>query len=79
MWTGATPTVARAMALNCAQLVSYNQTKEILMKQVHAKEETVSIRLLASALSGVATAVCSLPFDNIKTKMMRMKRSKKLS
>ncbi len=25
-------------------------------------------------LAGVVTAVCSLPFDNIKTKMMRMKK-----
>jgi solute carrier family 25 oxoglutarate transporter 11 len=76
MWTGATPTVARAMALNCAQLVSYNQTKEILMQRLGTKDETVSVRLLASAFSGIATAFCSLPFDNIKTKMMRMKKSK---
>ena len=29
--------------------------------------------LLASILSGVLTAVCSLPFDNMKTKLQKMK------
>lgn len=41
----------------------------------NTKEESTYIRLLSSALSGVAVAVCSLPFDNIKTKLMRMKKS----
>jgi hypothetical protein len=27
LWTGAVPTIFRAMSVNCAQLVSYNETK----------------------------------------------------
>jgi len=46
------------------------------MSYLNEKNETMSIRLTASAFSGVAVAVCSLPFDNIKTKIMKMKKSK---
>jgi hypothetical protein len=34
----------------------------------------MSIRLVSSAISGVATAFFSLPFDNIKTKIMKQKK-----
>ncbi len=32
----------------------------------------MSIRLTASAISGISVALISLPFDNVKTKYMRM-------
>ena len=31
LWRGSIPTIARAMSLNMSHLVSYNQSKEILM------------------------------------------------
>ena len=31
LWTGAVPTIFRAMSLNSSQLVSYNEVKEKLM------------------------------------------------
>lgn len=34
----------------------------------------MSIRLLSSALSGISVALISLPFDNVKTKIMKMKK-----
>lgn len=36
----------------------------------------MSIRLTASAISGISVAIISLPFDNVKTKYMRMKKNK---
>jgi hypothetical protein len=36
----------------------------------------MNIRLVASAISGIAVAICSLPFDNVKTKVLKMKPSK---
>ena len=65
----------RAMAVNSSQLVTYNTAKETLLSTFNTKEETKTIRLMASALSGIAVAVASLPFDNIKTKLMRMQKS----
>lgn len=34
----------------------------------------MSIRLIASAISGVTTALFTLPFDNVKTKIMKQKK-----
>jgi hypothetical protein len=64
------------MSVNCSHLVGYNESKEQLMKFSGDKKETMSIRLLASAISGVAVSLCSLPFDNVKTKILKMKKSK---
>jgi len=64
------------MAVNCSHLVGYNESKEQLMKFSGDKKETMSVRLLASAISGVAVSLCSLPFDNVKTKVLKMKKSK---
>lgn len=66
------------MSVNCSHLVGYTESKEQLMKYSGDKKETMSIRLLASAISGVAVSLCSLPFDNVKTKVLKMKKSKNL-
>ena len=63
------------MAVNCSHLVGYTESKEQLLKYSGDKKETMSIRLLASAISGVAVSLCSLPFDNVKTKVLKMKKS----
>lgn len=34
----------------------------------------MTIRLTASAISGVSVSIISLPFDNVKTKFMKMKK-----
>jgi solute carrier family 25 oxoglutarate transporter 11 len=34
----------------------------------------MTIRLTASAISGISVACISLPFDNVKTKVMKMKK-----
>jgi solute carrier family 25 (mitochondrial oxoglutarate transporter), member 11 len=36
----------------------------------------MSIRLTASAIAGVSVSIISLPFDNVKTKYMRMNKNK---
>jgi hypothetical protein len=36
----------------------------------------MSIRLMASGVSSITTAIFTLPFDNIRTKIMRQKKSK---
>ena len=35
----------------------------------------MDIRLISSAISGAAVSIVSLPFDNVKTKIMKMKPS----
>lgn len=73
LWSGAAPTILRAMALNVAMLVTYDEAKERLTKSF-GKGHDKAILFSASMLSACATSTASLPFDNIKTKLQKMKR-----
>ena len=76
MWRGSIPTMARAAAINMFTLVAYNEVKEIMQKKLNETKETTYIRLVSSAIAGVSASVGSLPFDNMKTKILKMKPSK---
>lgn len=68
LWNGATPTIARAMSLNMAQLVTYEECKERISK-IMGKGNDKAVMFSASMIAAVATSAASLPFDNIKTKL----------
>lgn len=70
LWKGALPTVTRAIALNIGMLVSYEEAKERIAKIFGPGRATL---LTASAISGIFTALFSLPFDNVKTKLQKQK------
>ena len=70
LFTGATPTVVRAMALNMGMLASNDQAKEML-EGMGFKGNTVILG--AASIAGVIAAVCSLPFDYVKTQLQKMK------
>ena len=71
LWKGAAPTMARAIALNIGMMVSFEEAKERLRKLIGKGKLQL---LIASAISGVFTALFSLPFDNMKTKLQKMKQ-----
>ncbi|XP_049876410.1 mitochondrial 2-oxoglutarate/malate carrier protein-like [Pectinophora gossypiella] len=66
LWRGATPTVARAMVVNAAQLGTYSQARE--MFQVYIADG-VFLHFCASMVSGLITTIASMPVDIIKTKI----------
>jgi len=68
LWKGIKPTIARAMAMNMGQLAPYDQAKEMLKHQLG---ETKMVNILASCIAGFTAAFCSLPFDNVKTKLQK--------
>lgn len=72
LWRGSGPTVLRAMVLNFAMLGPFDEVKEQLKKRT-GKGETMGIKLTAAAVAGFLSSFCSLPFDNIKTKLQKMK------
>lgn len=72
LWKGAVPTMTRAVSLNIAMMVSNDTAKEILEKKL-GKDRKYTVVLTAAMISAVCTAVGSLPFDNIKTKMQKQK------
>ena len=54
-------------------MVTYDEAKERLIKRF-GKGHEKQILFSASMISAVATSTASLPFDNIKTKLQKMKR-----
>lgn len=72
LWRGSSPTILRAMVLNLAMLGPFDEAKESLNK-LTANKDSLEVRLAASAIAGFLAAFCSLPFDNIKTKLQKMK------
>lgn len=71
LWKGVGPTMVRAMALNLGMLGPYDQAKEMLSKVMG---DSMVTNLTASACAGFLAAFMSLPFDNLKTKLQRMKK-----
>ncbi|CAG9788909.1 unnamed protein product [Diatraea saccharalis] len=66
LWRGATPTVARAMVVNAAQLGTYSQAREMFVAYV---PDGIPLHFCASMLSGLVTTIASMPVDIIKTKI----------
>lgn len=72
LWKGSVPTMLRATSLNVAMLVTYDTAKEKLTKSMPNSSAT-TINVASSMVAAVNTALFSLPFDNIKTKIQKQK------
>lgn len=71
LWTGATPTVVRAMALNFGQLAFFSEAKSRLESTILGP---YSKMLVASAFAGFFASFFSLPFDFVKTRLQKQQR-----
>lgn len=72
LWRGCLPTVARAMVVNAAQLVTYSQAKQSLLGSGYFNDN-VLCHFTASMISGLATTFASMPPDIAKTRIQSMK------
>lgn len=72
LWRGSGPTILRAVSMNLGMLATYDQVKEMLNERKGTTDD-VSTRCISSAIAGVVCSTMSLPFDNVKTKLQRMK------
>ena len=71
LWKGGVPTVARATASTCGMFTSYETVKENLVRLM---PNNIGLAwFLSSFIAGSVAALVSLPFDNAKTKMQKMK------
>jgi len=68
LWSGAYPTVVRAMALNFGQLAFFSEAKQRL-KDTSLGPYTQT--LTASAIAGFFASFFSLPFDFVKTRLQK--------
>lgn len=71
LWKGGVPTMTRAMALNFGMFSTYEEAKERLGAAM-PNNKTFAWGA-ATILAGALAATYSLPFDNAKTKMQKMK------
>ena len=71
LYRGCAPTVTRAMSLNLAMLTSYDVVKLKLEAQYGKGKMTT---FASTFISGIFTSVCSLPFDNMKTKLQNQRK-----
>lgn len=71
LFTGAGPTVVRAMALNMGMLASNDQAKEFLREQGFSEKGSV---LGGASIAGFIASACSLPFDFVKTRIQKMEK-----
>uniref|UniRef100_A0A0N5BRH2 Mitochondrial 2-oxoglutarate/malate carrier protein n=1 Tax=Strongyloides papillosus TaxID=174720 RepID=A0A0N5BRH2_STREA len=72
LWRGCTPTIMRAMVVNAAQLATYSQAKEMILKS-KVVEDGIFCHFLASMVSGLATTIISMPVDIVKTRIQSMR------
>jgi solute carrier family 25 oxoglutarate transporter 11 len=72
LWRGCGPTVMRAMVVNAAQLATYSQAKQLLLKSGYVNDN-VFCHFGASMISGLATTAASMPVDIAKTRIQNMK------
>lgn len=71
LWRGSFPTVCRAMAMNFSLLVPFEEAKKLLSPYI---ENNRTKSIIASMISGLCATILALPFDNIKTKLQKMKK-----
>jgi len=72
LWRGAIPTMGRAMVVNAAQLASYSQAKQFLLKSFEL-QDGIFCHFVASMISGLVTTTASMPVDIAKTRIQNMK------
>lgn len=70
LWRGCGPTVLRAMVVNAAQLATYSQAKEALLKYM---TDGIALHFAASMISGLVTTIASMPVDIAKTRIQNMR------
>lgn len=75
LWSGALPTVIRAMALNTGQLAFFAESKAQLKQ--HTSLSTQNQTFAASAIAGFFASFLSLPFDFIKTRLQKQQKDPK--
>ncbi|KAK7415983.1 putative mitochondrial 2-oxoglutarate/malate carrier protein [Neonectria magnoliae] len=72
LWSGAAPTVVRAMALNFGQLAFFSEAKVQLKKNTELSLQAQT--LSASAIAGFFASFFSLPFDFVKTRLQKQQK-----
>lgn len=69
LWKGVGPNVARNAIINAAELASYDQVKETLLKS-GLVDDNVYCHILSGLGAGFFAVICGSPVDVVKSRMM---------
>jgi solute carrier family 25 oxoglutarate transporter 11 len=72
LWRGSGPNIFRAMLMSAAQLSSYDQMKQVMLKTKYFKDDLIT-HFLASFSAGFIATVVTSPIDVAKTRIMNQK------
>ncbi|KAI0566615.1 2-oxoglutarate/malate carrier protein [Gracilaria domingensis] len=72
LWRGTMPTVGRAMVLNIAQLATYDQAKENILR-TGVVGDNIYAHAMASTCSAFFATIVSIPLDSAKTRVQNMR------
>ncbi|KAI6660163.1 Mitochondrial substrate carrier family protein ucpB-like [Oopsacas minuta] len=75
LWRGVGPTVQRAMILTASQTSSYDHTKHTILN-LDLMVEGLPLHIVSSITAGFVCALCTSPFDVIKTRIMNQESAK---
>lgn len=72
LWKGSLPTLVRGIVVNLGMLAPYDEIRERMNKWT-GTVDTMSTKIAASGGAGFLASFFCLPFDNVKTKLQKMK------
>jgi solute carrier family 25 (mitochondrial oxoglutarate transporter), member 11 len=72
LWSGASPTIIRAMATNFGQLAFFSETKAQLARRTNVSAQTQTV--VASGVAGFFASFFSLPFDFVKSRLQSQRK-----
>jgi solute carrier family 25 (mitochondrial oxoglutarate transporter), member 11 len=75
-WKGYVISCLRAASMTSVLLSTNDEVKERINKFRNMKKADTLTNVVSAALSSIACSFCSLPFDNIKTKLQKMTADK---
>lgn len=73
LWRGLNTNMGRAISLTVGQMASFEEIKQRVI-QLRGGKEGLLTTSIASAGAGMICACTALPFDNMRTKLQKMKK-----
>eukprot|EP00826_Nyctotherus_ovalis_P044317 TRINITY_DN4779_c0_g2_i2.p1 TRINITY_DN4779_c0_g2~~TRINITY_DN4779_c0_g2_i2.p1 ORF type:complete len:305 (+),score=57.60 TRINITY_DN4779_c0_g2_i2:123-1037(+) len=73
LWKGTVPSILKCMLINFGMLTPYYECKERLNKYLGM---TKANYLISAAIAGLGASIITLPVDNIKVKLQKMRNTK---
>lgn len=73
LWTGLLPNIGRNAIINAAELATYDEFKQNILKS-GLLVDGVPCHLVSSLMAGFVATVCGSPVDVVKTRVMNQKK-----